>query len=199
MLPATYHELIEAQALAHARQRMARMLEGDFLELGCPPLHPDGGRRLVHRLIQQYALTDAPSMLAITQLAECWDEADQALRDLILEYTNRGAPLPAFLATFNARILKGYSPGHARARKKVTNFLQDFALVYLIVELRVLFGLNPTRYQAGKKRRASCCSIIAQAAAEAGLHRGAEGALQKLWERFEPIVTRIDMEQIIRN
>ena len=195
----TYEEANAAAALAFARQRIALFSDGDFANLGCAPLHPDAGRRLVRRLIQHYALLDAASMLEITEMARYWDEADIALRDLIHEFINRQQPLPAHLAAYNGRIVVGYVPTRPRGRKKASNLLQDFAFVYLIVELGEKFGLKPTRYQTGKKSHASACSIVAQAAAEAGLHRGAEGAIQKIWERFEAIVVRIGMAEIIRN
>jgi hypothetical protein len=198
-LPATYHEVIGAEALAFARQWIARMREGDFLNLGCAPLHPDAGRRLLRRLIKHYALHDAASMLQIAEIAAYWDDADIALRELIQEFHNRHQPLPAYLVTYNDRIIAGYAPTRPRGRKKASNFLQDFCLVYLIVELTGKFGLSARRYQYGKRRRESACSIVATAAAEAGLHRGAEAAVQKLWDRFEPIVVRAGLAEIIRN
>jgi len=71
-----------------------------------------------------------------------------------------------------------FRPARAAGRRPAT-FLRDFFLVYLIVELTEKFGLKPRRNQLGKKRRASACSIAAIAAAQTGLHRGGEGAMQK--------------------
>jgi hypothetical protein len=62
-----------------------------------------------------------------------------------------------------------------------------------------MFGLNPTRRLKTKKQRPSACSIIAIAAQEAGLHRGGEGNLRKIAERFAPIGDRIDLAEIVRN
>jgi hypothetical protein len=198
-LPVTYHEVIEAEALGFARQWIAQMCEGDFLNLGCAPLHPDAGRRLLRRLIKHYALHDAPSMLQIVEIADQWDEADIALRELIQEFHNQYQPLPAYLVTYNDRIIAGYTPIRPRGRKKASHFLQDFVLAYLIVELHERFGLKPTRYRWGKKGRLSACSIIATAAAESGLHRGSEASIEKIWQRFEPIVVRAGLAEIIRN
>jgi hypothetical protein len=198
-LPATYVKAVEVEALAFARDWIARMREGDFIDLGCAPLSPEAGRRLLRRLIQHYALLDARSMLAITEIAEHWDDAHIAICDLILDFNNRHEPMPVFLENYNARIIAGHVSARPRGRKKATNFLQDFCLVYLIVELMGKFGLAARRYQYGKKRRESACSIVATAAAESGLHRGAEAAVQKLWDRFEPIVVRAGLAEIIRN
>jgi hypothetical protein len=199
-LPITYEAAIEGEALTFARERITHFQSGDFCNLGCPVTHPDAGRRLLRRILQHWALSSAESMLQLTELATAgWDEADIAARGLIQEFHNRGEAVPAYLATYNDRLLSGFVPIRPRGQKKATNFLLDFFLVYLIVELTEKFGLKPRRNQLGKKRRASSCSIIANAAAQTGLHRGSEGAIQKIFDRLEPIVHRIDLPRIVRN
>jgi hypothetical protein len=153
-LPVTYQAATETQALTFARERITHFQSGDFCNLGCPVTHPDAGRRLLRRMIGHYAMSSAPAMLTAAEMASEWDEADIALRELILEFTNRHEPLPAFLATHNARILAGYVPPCPRSRKKATNFLLDFFLVYLIVELTEKFGLKP---RLGRQRDGAGC------------------------------------------
>jgi hypothetical protein len=117
-LPPDYWEAVEAGALVVARDFIGRMKEGDFLNLGCAPLHPDAGRRLLRRLIQRYALNDSSAMLQVTEIAEQWDDAHIAICELIHEFHNRGKPLPAYLATYNDRIIAGYVPAKPQGRKR---------------------------------------------------------------------------------
>jgi hypothetical protein len=196
-LPVT---LVEAEALEFARDWIARGREGDFLGLGYSPLHPDAGRAFLRRMIRQYALGPDRQMLTIIDCARAgWDDADLVLRDLILEYTNRGEPLPAFLATYNAEIVTGRIIPRPRGRKRAANLLQDISIVTLVLELIERFGLKPTRYQAGSKRRPSACSVAAGAMAESGLHRGDERAIQQIWLRYAPAVLPGSRAEIILN
>jgi hypothetical protein len=202
-LPATYQGAIESQALAFAIDWLGiRRQEGvdNFLNLDCAPLDPEAGHRLVRRLLQHCAMGDDRAMSTITELARVWDEADIAMRNLIIELNANHQPLPVFLEAYNARIVAGFVTKRARGRKKATHFLQDFVLALLIVLVRAKFpGFKETRYQGGKKLRASYCSIVAGAAAAVGLNRGDEGAIQQIWRRWQPIIDRAGLEQIIVN
>jgi hypothetical protein len=197
-LPATYAEANEAAARAFARERIAAGSEGDFCNLGCSALDPAAGRRLARRLLQHCALLNAGSMLSIVELAAVWEEADMAMRELIQEFHNRGEALPAYLAHYNDKILAGFVPSRQRGPKKVGQFVQNFILAFVILELREKFGIRPTRSRDGYKLRASGCSIVAAAAAEAGLSRGAEAAFEKIWQHYAPIFDRIDAAVIAR-
>jgi len=203
ILPTTYAEATEAQALAFAINWLAvRKQEGveNFLNLNCAPLHPEAGRRLLRRLLQHCAMGDDKAMSGITELARVWDDADIAMRGLIIELNAIHRPLPVFLEAYNARIAAGFVTKKPRGRKKATHFLQDFILALLVVLVRARFpGFKETRYQGGKKLRASYCSIVAAAAVAVGLNRGDEGAIQQIWRHWQPIIDRAGLEQIIVN
>jgi hypothetical protein len=195
-LPPTF---IEADALAIARDFIARAMEGDFINLGCSALHPDAGRRLVRRLMGHYALSSSNAMLTVVELAEQWDDAHIAVCELIHEFHNSGERLPAYLATYNDRIIAGYVPAKPRGRKKASNLLQNFIFAYLIVLLQNRCGLLPTRSPAAKQLKPCGCSVAAQVAAEAGLYRGDYEAMKKIWQQFKPIAERIGMAEIVGN
>jgi hypothetical protein len=184
-LPATY---IEAEALAFTRDRIARMQTGDFIELGVAPLDPRAGRAFWRRLLKDHALSGSPQMFDVKHAAMAGDvDADAVCRDLIDDFTNRHEPLPAYLADYNAHLVKGLLPRRHRARKKASNLLQDIVFVATIMELLARFPtLKATRDQKQKARPA--CSIVAIVAAEAGLHRGGEMAMVKIWRRYKDAV-----------
>jgi hypothetical protein len=183
-LPVT---LVEAEALEFAREWIARGQEGDFIGLGCAPLHHDAGRAFARRLLGQFALLHPRNMLDLIETANAgWDEARFALVDLILEFTNRGEPLPAFLSTYNAHMVTGRVPPSPRGQKKSTNIVADIAIMVLIMELVERFGLKVRRNEASE--HPSACSIVATALSEAGLDRGTEEAIRKIWRRYSPKV-----------
>jgi hypothetical protein len=184
-LPAT---LVEAEALNFARQWIATCKQGDFADLGCPPLHPEAGGRFVQRMMAQYAEHNGQQMHVIIDLAYAGIvEAREALDDLISEYLYRHEALPSFLADYVERTRRGRSPPRMRGVKKSTNVLQDIFIVTLIMELIVVFKLHPTRSQLYKSGP-SACSVAATAMTEAGLHRGGEKAAQAVWNRYKDSV-----------
>jgi hypothetical protein len=186
---ADFHGALEAEARAYTRQFIANVKEGDFIGLGCELTHPDAGHRLLRRLMSQWsAHSSATQMFILVEVALAgWEDAQIVCRDLILEYTNRGEPLPSFLAYYNAKILAGDIALHPPGQDKADNIMLDMVAVTLVMEL-VAMGLKEHRYQLGRKRRASACSIVAEEMAEAGLHRGGEEAVWKIWKRYRPAV-----------
>jgi hypothetical protein len=186
-LPAT---LAEAEALDFARQWVATCSEGDFIGLGLPPLHPDAGRALTRRMLR-HGMQDATTMLAILDLAYAgWQDARDALSDTIFDFANRGEPLPGSLVEYNTRVHKNRLPPispRLRHAKKSANILQDMFIVTLIMELIIVFKLRPTRNQV-YKAGPSACSVIAQALAEAAVHRGGEKAMMAVWNRYKASV-----------
>jgi hypothetical protein len=185
-LPATY---VESAGVALAREWIARGHEGNFLGLGCGPLS-NAGRAFARMIIKQWAGLHPFNMDQLVQLANAgWDDADLALREMIAEYVDRGKALPSVLAAYNVALLNPHRvrPARPHGRHKATNILQDIFIVTLAMELMVQFpGLKPTRSQNGKKRQPSACSNIA--AAQAGLQRGDERAIQQVLLRYFPAV-----------
>ena len=150
--------------------------------LGLPPLHPATGHAYFRRIMKQQALRNPDAMLAVIDLAHAgWDEADLALRELIMEFTNRGEALPAFLVTYTAEVLTGRVAAWPRGPKPTAHIIQDPAICLLVSELIERFHLKPRRTS---KRRPSACSVAAQALAEAGLHRGGEKAIEAVWHKY---------------
>ena len=169
-LPVTYQAVIETQALTFAHETIAHFQSGDFCNLGCPITHPDAGRRLLRRMINHYAMSSAPAMLTAAELASQWDEADIALRELILEFNNRHEPLPAFLATHNAKILAGYVSPRPRGRKKASNLPARFLSRLLDRradgEIRSQAEAQPARQETARlslqhRRNCRCANRIA--------------------------------------
>jgi hypothetical protein len=121
------------------------------------------------------------ALLALIDFADAgWDDAHLALTQMITEYLHRGEKMPPFLATYAARVLNRRAPGPV-GPKPATHFVADLVICMLMAELITRFSLKPTRYS---KRRPSAASITAQALAEAGLHRGTEAAIEKVWKRW---------------
>ncbi len=189
-LPARWEGAVEQEALAFARDWIERCRAGDFGD-GYAPLHPEAGRAFTRRVIKNFALTHPFAMDHIVAAAgEGWDDADIMLRGLIAEYTSRHEPLPAPLASYNIRLINPQTqrPPKPRGRKMAGNVLADIVVAALIMTLLERFPLKPTRSQIGRKRKPSACSIAHAAMTEAGLHRGAEATVQKIWQRYEPAI-----------
>jgi hypothetical protein len=192
-LPATLD--YEAELFAFAREWIAPFREeGNFMDLGFAPLHPECGLAFARRIIKQYALMHPFNMDDIVKKAQAgWDEADLALRELIAEHVDRGKALPSILAAYNVQLLnpRGAPPAKPRGQKKASNIMRDIVITTLIMELIERFpasGLKPTRYQLGRKRQHSACSIVAIVLAEAGLYRKGEETIQKIWKHYAPAV-----------
>jgi hypothetical protein len=184
-LPTTF---VEANALAFAREYVARCREGNFLDLGYPLLHNEVSKAFAQRMIKM-AMRDADIMLQIIDAAYLgWRDGRDALDSLIFDLTNAHQPLPSFLADYNARRLKGTLPPRLRGRQRSSNILQDIFIVTVIMELIERFDMQPTRRQTGRKREPSHCSIVSKAMAEAGLHRGGERAIEAVWSRYKASV-----------
>jgi len=185
-------EEIPAQALAAAREWGARMLEpmalGGIFD-GIAPLEHGGGRLMVRSLLKQYALWHPMNMTYVCDWARNgWDDADLALRELIAEFAEHSAPMPASLEAYNLELISPLRiiPAKRRGRKKATQILQDIAIVVLIIMLREEYGLAPTRRQDQRKSRPSACSVVNDVLTDKGVHRGGERAIKKVWERLSP-------------
>jgi hypothetical protein len=180
-------DTVSAQALAAAREAVSRMLEPmDYFD-GIAPLQPGGGRIVLRQILKRFAFWNSLNLSRLCMWARAgWDDADLALRELIAEFTERGLPMPATLSAYSLELIQPnrIPPATARGRKKATQFLQDICITVLVILLIEEHGLTPTRRQ---KSRPSACSVIAEALAERGIHRGGEPAINKVWERCSPM------------
>lgn len=191
-LPATdaSQDQLRERALSAARLLVRRNLEpGEFIggTVVAAPLDPAGARPLVLAMLRRYATMSAWSLSEVAHWArDGLDEADQVLGELATEYLNRGEPLPGILAghvaeQFHPRLRRRPGPGRAKS------FPQDVCICQLVLWLTQMFPLRPTR--SGRSAvKPSACSIVATALAEAGIHRGGESAVQKIWLNYRDMV-----------
>jgi hypothetical protein len=177
----------EEAALEYARDfvRACRQEDSGF---GFPVLHPAFSHVLVRRLLKQHALADPFGMAKVVRDAMNGDEeADLALRELISEFHARHEPLPDGLVTYNDWLIHpgGLQRPPRHPWKKLPNLMSNIVIVGLVDELCRRFPLEPTRTQTGRKLNPSGCSIASKALHEAGLHRGGEAAVQRVWFEYK--------------
>jgi hypothetical protein len=182
-LPASYDEAIMMQ---FARDWLAAVRACDFLALG-DPFNNDAARALVRRVAANLADLHERNAARLVDLALAGaEEINQGLMDLIAERNAAGIPLGAALATY-VNITGDRPPElrrpHSRPRD---NILADFIIIVLIIELMKRFPMLSLRRSSRKKPCAF--SITAAALVEAGIGRGSEEAIRKIWERYGPPV-----------
>jgi hypothetical protein len=117
------------------------------------------------------------------------EDAAEALKDLIAERNAAGLPLAGAIGTFDT-ILNDRPPNYRRpaVRPGPESFLENFVIVCLLITLMREFPRLKLRRSPSSKRP-SACSIIATVLIEAGIGRGTEEAIRKIWERYGPPVT----------
>jgi hypothetical protein len=178
---------VSAQALAVARSTVAQLMESmNFFGVTVAPLQAGGGRLVLRGMIKQWALFHPLNMAQACAWARAgWDDADRAMREMIAEFAERQEQMPVALRAYSIELILPNRPMPAtpRGRKKASQVLQDIAIVWMIIELVEQFGLKPTRRQT---RQPSACAVVAEALAEAGIHRGGERAVEKVWQRNSP-------------
>jgi len=109
-LPATLADaeirLIEADALAYARREIAK-----WRTIGNPYsddhlMTPEASRACMRHIYKNVALNNCHRMMDIIALASSEPEADEALRELIVEFGSRGEQLPTELAAYNMEVAR---------------------------------------------------------------------------------------------
>ena len=191
-LPATFAEaeasLLEADALNYARETVRRIRDEKISFFGLPLswFEKAESRRFVLEFMKQGA--KHPSGFAMMDLANYasagWDLADDALRELYIEYEHRNEPMPPPLRTY---IMERADPRRVyrrpRGQKKSDNLLRDIAVTVVVGDVCMEFGLKPTRQTASKHDRLSGCRIAAQALKKEGLTI-AEPTVVSIWTRY---------------
>jgi hypothetical protein len=180
-LPATYNEVLAAEALAFAQ---------DWIKEHRDPygaFHPDSEKRFGKPMMKWFAQTHPFGCDDIVYFAESGSqEADRALRELIAERTDKSEPLGAVLGAYNIRLLKGLErkPGPA----KTDHFVRDIGVVLLVEALHKQFGLRIHKNPASARPTAT--SIAAQALTEAKIGIAVtHKAVAKIWDRYAPILS----------
>ncbi len=182
-LPAT---ILEAEALAYARDAIARQREPGGI------YGPDAEENYGRRFMKRWALFSTFACDEIVYFAEKGSvEADLALREIIAERTDRNEPLTAVLRAYNIRLINPSRSPKTPGPTRAGNFMRDMGIVCLVTALIERFGLKPARNSASRRSgssRPSACSIAAQALSEAKLGMWfEEKAVEHIWRRYLPI------------
>ena len=179
-------KLVYYEALQFTVDRLTRAREGGFIGTDHAPLDPMAGHIVARRWCRFCAEAHPQGAEHVIDLAVTHGErsAHEALVELIDEKTDRNEPLGAVLGAYSIRLRSRPFVAHRGPAR--TTLVEDVVYSMLIVELVERFGLTPVRYQDRKHQRPSACSILAEAAAQVGLHRGGEDAFRKIWKRTAP-------------
>jgi hypothetical protein len=175
-LPSTF---VRAEALTFARAELAWYREHKIPILGIDVgvFDAEEGGRFERHAIKLYALGHPTHMMFIVSCAKAgWDAADKALRELIIEYEDRGEPKPTYLSAYAmgviAQGLRAGGPGPKRSK-----FLfRDIAITVLVWKVAERFRLRPTRSRYSA--RISACSVVADALVLS------EQAVVTIWTRY---------------
>jgi hypothetical protein len=184
LLPASFEEAAPMQC---ARE-MLRVARGAF-EDG-DPFDAAVASAAVRQMLKAIAASGERNAAHIVRLANVGSEdADEALRDLISERNARREPLGMALGTYVNMV--GGEPPHTEPRGAPgSNFLANFVIVMMLLGLKHQFPLlrlcRALTAKPGKVRRPSACSIVSAVLIEAGLNRGGEEAIRKIWEHYGP-------------
>jgi hypothetical protein len=145
--------------------------------------HPDAeeiyGKAMMRRWMQAcpgYGPDD------IFYLAENGNEyADQALRELFAEYTQRGETPPVSVAAYSIRLVRNERKKPGPKKADHTQFVRDVGISLLVLELNRNFGLS--FYKNPASHRATASSVAAEALAMTAKN------VERIWQRFGPIHT----------
>lgn len=179
----------EAAMFQFARDQLAVVrsaLEDD-------PFNTDTMHKLVREMCKHLAESHERNAARLVDFAlGGFEDAAEALKDLIAERNAAGLPLTGALGTF-ATILADrppkYRQPHSRPRE---NFYANFVIVCALIclmrefpELRLRRGgASGTR---AKHRRPSACSIMATVLTDAGVGRGIdEEGVRQIWKNYGP-------------
>jgi hypothetical protein len=179
----------EAALQQHAREALKRARgaceDGD-------PFDTAVARVTTRRMLKDIADADERNAAHIVRSAiEGVEDAHEALADLISERGERGEPLGMALTTYSNMLSHGAPPVRGPEGHPGTNFLANFVIVCLLIDLRQQFpGLQLRRGRdsgvRANRRRPSACSVVSAVLIEAGLNRGSEESIRKIWEHYGP-------------
>ena len=177
-LPVTFAEAAEAQALIFARQEIEWFNSNPLGIFGVEFLWMDKAenQRFAIHMVKQYASAHPLNTMAIADAARAgWDVAEEALRELIAEYLDRGEQMPTYLQAFTMEIVRN-RPDRIPGPKRSAEFFRNVVIATVVGKVCGRFGIKPTRRS---RRRASGCSIIA-----ALPDMPVESAVEAIWKKF---------------
>src|SRR5262249_16331577 len=144
------------------------------------PFNTDTMHKMVREMCKHLACAHERNCARLVDLALAgFEDASEALKDLIAERNSVGLPLVGALGTFATIIADrppSYRPPHGRPRE---NFFGNFVIVCLLICLMRKFPelrlrRNPATGARAKRRRPSACSILATVLNEARVRAGSE-------------------------
>lgn len=177
-------QLTQGSALDFAKSEIEKWRDEPIDLFGIPLLWFDkqDNRRLARQIIKWTALEHPSRMMTVVDWArQGWGLADDALRELIVEYLDRGQQLPTYLASYNMDVAAGRHR-RTRGQQKADNFLRDIAITIIVERVADSFGIKPTGRSA---RRKSACGVVAEALASTpGAANLGEKGVAEIWRRY---------------
>jgi hypothetical protein len=193
ILPTTLGEAEAKLAERYARDWVVRCSTEDLLEIGIPVVHATSEHvfALLRQFLKHWAMADGCQMVRIIHEARngC-AHSREAMRELIVELRNRRQELPLALDAFcQELVLELHPPLHpirSRGRAVEDQFLQDIAIVLLVLNLILRFpSLKPTGRSA---RRPSASRIAAAAFSQAKIRSLEPKTVEGIWARYLPAI-----------
>ncbi|MBI1189017.1 MAG: hypothetical protein GC206_17055 [Alphaproteobacteria bacterium] len=175
--------LRDAQALNAAREFLEfhQTQEVEIFGVRARWLNDADNRRVAIAALKRQTLLRPETMMDVVELARAgWPIADAALRELILEFTNRGEVMPTYLAAYSMEIVSGRTrkmPG----RQVSDKFLRDIVIVSAVMIVSEQFDMPPTG------RNISASSVVAEALSRMNLPIGYKG-VAKIWAKYGHMV-----------
>jgi hypothetical protein len=187
-LPVT---LVEAEALAYAKECVRFMHADSLRATGHSWFSKEGSRRLSRRVLKAYAMTSPFTMDEIvTHAIAGWHDAHEALGELIAECHARGQQLPPQLASYDVHAW-GQRLSNLRGRRKSDNATRNICVALIMDALCQRSSLKPTKNRQSKRpeRRQSAAGILAQALKEElprELFKPSARGIETMWEDCGP-------------
>ena len=194
-LPTTFAAAVEADVLAYARECVRVGRDEKITLFGVELYWFDKleNRRFAREMLKSFARQpDGLGMLDLLSLARVgWDLAEEAARELIIEYGQRTETLSVPLQAYCLEITDPRRARHhrIRARKKSDHFLRDIAICAIVGAVCAKFGLPPTRRPGATRGALSGCKAVARALRDekitspGGVHGGEEVVIA-IWARL---------------
>lgn len=177
-LPAT----VETSAMDFARQGIAYYSE-NRVPLPDRPIHvfdPAESRRWAIDHVKHLAADPLWLEVVAYHAREGWDIAQEAMRELLIEYKQRHQTLPATLVGYDISLTAGTIRRPRPGPKRADKFWRDCALCVIVARVVQKFGLTPTRNSSRTSPRPTACAIVATAAFME------EGTVEKVWQECDP-------------
>jgi hypothetical protein len=184
--------LLAADALAYAceRVRMVRDEKITFFGLELSWFEKTDCRALVREMMKRGAQQPLAMMDLANMARAGWDLADEAMRELIIEYQHNKLDMPPTLEAYNMEITdprRRVRHDGVKGRKTADNVLRDITTTALIGDVCRTFSLTPTRSRLSKRKRPSGCGIVAQALREEHVTSIEDEAVIRIWARYGAI------------